>query len=661
MKFRLLLLIFCFCGLSQFGINRDSLIKIINSSNLHDTLKFNACYELGWDLIYSGTDSTYLLAKKAFVLVRNKDKRYQTKVLNLFGAYFQIKGDYLKAIDYYQKSLKIGEEMNDPDAMLVAYGNIGALYIHLAQTKKGLEYQLKSLAIGLKFKKDEKLGSVYNNLCLLSSNSGDQKKAIEYGLKSLEIYKRFNNQSGICSVTGNLGNAYMAIKQMDKALENFTYCYDLSKEIENPFEQCKAALDIGGIYLERKNYNVSLRYFTEAKNIGEQIEDNLTVRDALEGIYRSYKGLNNKAKALENYENFYEYSKALNREEKEEAVNQKELEFEFNKRSVRDSIKNAEQGKVKDALITAHKAQIEKDKILKIALTIGLLFVIGFGILIFNRFRITRKQKRIIEIKNKQTEEQKAIIENKNKEILDSINYAKRIQYTLLAHTEFLKENLPGHFVLFKPKDIVSGDYYWAVKKDNLFYLACCDSTGHGVPGAFMSLLNIGFLSEAINEKNITSPEKIFNYVRTRLINSISKEEQKDGFDGILLCIDRSTNQISYVAANNAPLLISDGKILELDYDKMPVGKGENEKSFTLHTLGLKPSDTLYLFTDGYPDQFGGPKNKKFKYKNLHELLLNVNKLSLEEQSENLDATFENWKGRNEQVDDVLVIGLKFS
>ncbi len=260
--------------------------------------------------------------------------------------------------------------------------------------------------------------------------------------------------------------------------------------------------------------------------------------------------------------------------------------------------------------------------------------------------------------------ESKAILFEKNKEIVDSINYAKKIQYALLAHDDLLKTNLPDHFVLFKPKDIVSGDFYWGTAPEvgrGAFYLAVCDSTGHGVPGAFMSLLNISFLNEAITEKGIEHPHEILNHVRQRLIQNISQEGAQDGMDGILIKMEKRPSglKIAYAAANNSPVLISDEKIVELPYDKMPVGKGEKTESFTLHSLELKKGDTLYLFTDGYADQFGGPNGKKFKSKNLEELLLSINPLSMPERSAALNKRFEEWKRDLEQVDDVCIIGIK--
>lgn len=221
--------------------------------------------------------------------------------------------------------------------------------------------------------------------------------------------------------------------------------------------------------------------------------------------------------------------------------------------------------------------------------------------------------------------------------------------------------------MLYHPKDIVSGDFYWATKigsaTSQKFYLAVCDSTGHGVPGAFMSLLNIGFLSEAINEKGIEKTNEVFNYVRKRLIENISKEGQQDGFDGILICFEKELNKkelkITYSAANNAPVLVRDGSLVELPCDRMPVGMGVKKEEFQHFTIEAKNGDRIYLPTDGYGDQFGGPKGKKFMYRRLNELLLEIHKELPEVQLSQLKTTFENWRGHHEQVDDVCIIGIK--
>ncbi len=243
-----------------------------------------------------------------------------------------------------------------------------------------------------------------------------------------------------------------------------------------------------------------------------------------------------------------------------------------------------------------------------------LMNIIGVSLLIYLlQYYFFSKQaelKKSVEIKS-------AVIHENNKEITDSIYYAKRIQYTLLANENLLKNNLTDHFILYKPKDIVSGDFYWATSKNDKFYLAACDSTGHGVPGAFMSLLNISFLNEAINERGILAPNEICGHVRTKLVESISQDGGQDGMDGVLVCLEKEKKKLSFAAAYNAPILIRNNKVIEFEADKMPIGKGERSENFKQQTVDVESGDIFYLYTDGYTDQFGGPKGKKFKYKQM--------------------------------------------
>jgi serine phosphatase RsbU (regulator of sigma subunit) len=287
-------------------------------------------------------------------------------------------------------------------------------------------------------------------------------------------------------------------------------------------------------------------------------------------------------------------------------------------------------------------------------------------IFIYNRFKVTNKQKNVIHMQKEMAESQKHLIEEKQKEIIDSINYAKRIQFTLLAHDDLLLKNLPEHFVLFKPKDIVSGDFYWAterydhIKKEKQFYLAVCDSTGHGVPGAFMGLLNTSFLNEAVNEKNIHEPAEVFEHVRSRLVDSISRDGGKDGMDAILIKIVEGRNEITYAAAYNKPLLVRKGELIQPGYDKIPIGQSDRHVKFSQFSVKVEKGDVLYLYTDGYADQFGGKKGGKLKEANLKKLLAELSAKSMEEQKLQLESEFNTWRGELEQVDDVCVIGIRF-
>lgn len=261
--------------------------------------------------------------------------------------------------------------------------------------------------------------------------------------------------------------------------------------------------------------------------------------------------------------------------------------------------------------------------------------------------------------------ELKLEIEHKHQEILDSVNYARRIQRALLPSLKLLKENLPEHFLFFQPKDIVSGDFYWASKLiNNVFSIVIADSTGHGVPGAIMSILNISCLNEAIGAQNLSKPNEILDYTRSRIMehmaNDGSEEGGKDGMDAVICNFDFNTKKLQFAAANNPLWLIRKNELIEYKADKMPVGKAMGQiKPFTLHDVELLSGDLVLMITDGFADQFGGPKGKKFMYKPLKELLLDVNNAPLSDIKNHLKTSFDSWKGNAEQVDDVLIFGLR--
>jgi len=256
------------------------------------------------------------------------------------------------------------------------------------------------------------------------------------------------------------------------------------------------------------------------------------------------------------------------------------------------------------------------------------------------------------------------VIEEKNKDIMDSIKYAKRIQDAILPTEKLLKESLDGSFILFKPKDIVSGDFYWVEKKDGKIIVAAVDCTGHGVPGAFMSMIGNALLNEIVKEHGITQPDEILNHLRDGVISALKQKgeegDTKDGMDIALCTYDLGSMNLNYAGANNPLYLIRNNELLEEKPDKQPIGYFLDELTpFTNVNLEIKKGDTIYIFSDGYADQFGGPKGKKFKYRPFKELLLSLQGTPMKEQRDVLDKTIEDWKGELEQIDDICILGVK--
>jgi serine phosphatase RsbU (regulator of sigma subunit) len=600
--------------------------------------------------------------------------------LNNIAAVYDSQGDILKALQFYYESLNIRELIGDKKGMSQSLNNIAVLYSNQNDYKSTINFHEKCLALKKELKDSAGMARTYNNIGTTQMKQVDDLIRAEKNVPNnliKSIYNNFHNayllnhklnyEDGLATTYINIGmyhemvaanNLNNGINKHDttflkaelyirKALDYYTRMND-REWIGNSYNA------IAQVNLKAEKINEAETNALKALQIAKEIEFPFLMQNSAETLLQVYRLKKNYLKALEMSDLANSLKDSLMSENiKKESVSKKFI-YENEKKDaiVKANIEKAEY---------TYKTKEREQRIILIVVLVITLLILFFGIVIYNRLKVTRKQKAVIELKEIETQHQKQIIEEKQKEILDSIHYAKRIQNALLVQTEFIDQNIKNNFILFKPKDIVSGDFYWATKNNNVFYLAVCDSTGHGVPGAFMSLLNIGFLSEAINEKNITQPNEIFDYVRKRLITSISKEGQKDGFDGILMCYNEQTKKVTYSAAHNAPIIIRNNEVISCPCDKMPVGQAENLTPFQLFELDLHENDTLYLYTDGYADQFGGPKGKKFMYKKLNNLLITLNQKPLKDQQDILTNTFKEWKGSLEQVDDVLIIGLKLT
>jgi serine phosphatase RsbU (regulator of sigma subunit) len=708
---KLLLIIFVTCSLRMLPDKGDSLLRIWNTNSLHDTTRAFALFNYSRNLVFNNPDTTLILSRQLLKFAEEHSlKKFMIAARNNMGLSYYVKGEYQQAIDNYSQSVGMLKELihgEDPELKRFAktqlgktYNNIGNVYLNKSDYPLALDFYFQSLKVVEEMNDIRAQSNALGNIGIVYGIQKNYETSIKYLLRSMKMDSLLGDMENIASSYSNISNLYQQDKQLDKALDFQKISLELRTKLGDKGGMVLALTSMGslmgefGYDAERKGkpkqqsddyFREAIAYYEKAlvltREIGEQrneavvlaglgsnmiklgdaekgisyckrslelaekVQSDEEVKDACSCLYDGYKLQNNTTKALEYFERFISIRDTLNSADRIREIAQKEFEFDYNKKAAADSLRTMEQR-------ISIQAELKHEQTRRYYLYGGLLLVLIFAGFMVNRYKVSQDQKRIIE-------KQKTVVEEKQKEILDSIQYAKKIQNTLLAHDDLLNENLNDHFILYRPKDIVSGDFYWATRKGNKFYLAVCDSTGHGVPGAFMSLLNASLLNEAIVEKNIDEPGEVFNYVREKLIGNLSAEAQKDGMDGVLICIDKDTGVIRYAAGNNKPLLISGGQMLELPHDKMPIGIGERQQSFSTYTIDSKKGDHLYLFTDGYADQFGGDKGKKFKHKQLQFKLNEINGLSPDQKKEILNTTFDTWKGMLEQVDDVTIAGIK--
>ena len=640
----------CFFVFSAFTVKAEALTR--------DSMLLRHYNDLCGKYEYESADSLLKYANLQLqISIQCKSEVYQAKAYTSLGVAYARLYEFNEALTNYLKARDIIESSKCTDVS-ATLGQIGYIYLRLNRKRDAYKYFKLQETTSLKEENYASYLSCVVNLYDFYNTVGQIDSAFVELNKGLVVSRKYHVREKEAIILDNIANYYFT-----KALESNDPAYFKKVELyaDTALQFHSQDKDSAGIYFiygllgavntKTKNYTKAEQYYNSYLSYSMRTED-------IFGLTIATQEMADMFAVQKKFEKAYYFRRMY------DSINKQYIDKEVNEQVQELNTKYGTEKKEQEnklLLLSNEKKQMG----IYYALA-GCVLLGGLVLLVFRSYSQKKKANILIskqkeEVENQKVEigHQKELIEEKQKEIVDSIHYAKRIQNTLMTHQSFLNEHLPENFVFFKPKDIVSGDFYWATLVENKFYLAVCDSTGHGVPGAFMSLLNIGFLSEAINEKRILKPNEILNYARTRLVNSISKDGQQDGFDGILLCIDKSTNEITYAAANNSPIIISGNDITELDGDRMPVGIGEFKQDFKLYTITREKNAMLYLYTDGYADQFGGPKGKKFKYKALNELLLSISKNPLSEQKNVLYKRFEEWKGKLEQVDDVCIIGVK--
>ncbi len=632
--------------------------KLWAQADPHDTVLLNKYNDLCNKYELENADSLLKYASIQLILAnRNNLVPHQIHAYTNLGVAYTRLFQFNEALNCYLNARNIIEKNHRP-GLSALLGQIGYIYLRLNRKNEAYKYFKQQESTSLKEQNYQSYLSCIVNLADYFNVKNQLDSTIDILHKGLIIARKYKYHDNEVIILDNIANVYYAkaIDTDNKGLFKISQLYADTALTHHYRDKDSSAIFyiyglLGALNMDMGNFAKSENYYNQYISYSKRTQDIINLKIGMDECSRLF-AVQGKFDLAYRYRVMYD------------SINKLYIDAETNKQVEELNTKyETEKKEQQNQLLTV--ANEKKQMGIYFALgAIGLLG--GLVLLIFRSYRQKQKANILISRQKEEVEKQKGeigiqkeIIEEKQKEILDSIHYAKRIQTAVITSDDYLLRHLNDFFVIYQPKDIVSGDFYWATEKDNKFYLAVCDSTGHGVPGAFMSLLNIGFLKEAVNERHIEKPNEVFDYVRNRLVESVNKEEQKDGFDGVLLCMDKQTGSVTYAAAHNGPVIISDGRLQSLPYDKMPVGKGEKDMPFTLYTIDLNTHGRLYLFTDGYADQFGGPKGKKFKYKQLEEILLKSHDKPVKEQSDYLGAQFDAWKGKLEQVDDVLIIGME--
>jgi len=693
----LLLLLAANIGIAQ-DQEIDSLQKLLESPQ-EDTARVNTLNAMA-DLLYrSNPDYAIEYGSQAKNLAEQIS--YPAGLALAYknvGLGYYMQGHYMGAIQNWEPALVIYEELEDEKMIANMVSNLASTYFTVGQNVEAIEYSLRALKIAEKLNDQERIGTLLMTIGLVyAEQEATLDTALNYYYRAIEIAEEIDYMDLQGLLYLNLGEVYLEKVQLDSAL----YCFEKSLTIlKAPIDIAATLNFIANIYLEKEEYpqasiyyndalemarsenaqreivgsllglaaanegqeiyDLALEYYNEARIIAEEVGLNQELSSIYEGLANNYG-------ELLDFQNAFKYLSLQNTVDNTiyriESENQtKDMLNSYQMEKKQNEIEILEQRNEIDQLNS------RRQRAMLIATGAFGLFLLAMAVGLYNRMKFIRKTRDKINAQNEL--------------ITDSISYAQRIQSAILPSETMLEQVMPEHFVILKPKDIVSGDFYWVKEVQDHLVIVGADCTGHGVPGAFMSMLGITMLNDLIDDNCFDAPSSILEQLRTRvkemLVQEGDTDEQKDGMDLALAILNKKTRELHFAGANNPLYVIrkkevpagkdlepysstenGDYQLYELKGDKQPIGVHWEEKPFTNRSIKLSEHDSFYIFSDGFVDQFGGEKRKKYKSLNFKKLLLSMQDQSMNHQKQLIEESYNSWRGDYEQIDDVSIIGVR--
>lgn len=667
----------------------DSLQNLLGDDRA-DTSRVNLMNKLAFEYAFQDPIKCKNLAERALSLAQKL--RYESGrafALKNLGVSYMLRSSYDQALEYFLSSLKVYEEIKDLSGQAKLLNNAGMVYIYLNQYQKALDYNFQSIKINEKLKNTKGIAYSYDNVGKIYTLQKDYFKARMFYNDALKLLNKLKDDKGTSAVLRGLGEIEIETKQYDKALELLGQSLNIDRRILNKNGMALTFLQITRAYFYKGKFGEATEFLKEALKISQTIGAKRSELDA----YALYSEILQKQRefeqALRYYQRYTDLKDSLFSAEKQTIIKTKQEQYDREKQARENAELKQSQQKIEN--------QYRIQQTISIAAIISLLLILG---LVYVMYRSNRhnsevnkllkeqrqdllRQKQDLEQKNEEIESQRDSISFQNKQITDSIRYAQNIQQAMLPFHDRIARGFRDFFVLFRPRDLVSGDFYWYAEVDKgapisperldelldpnfkpatLQIIAAVDCTGHGVPGAFMSMIGHNLLNEIVNIRKITSPEKILHSLHLDIRRALKQDKtgNDDGMDVSICVIDRQSKVLQFAGAKHPLIIIQNDQLREIRGTKKSIGgfQKEAKRVFKRHDIDISQATSIYLFSDGYSDQLGGEKRKKFMRQRLRELIDRYHYLSMREQQEKLNQAIDDWMGANSQVDDILVIGL---
>lgn len=637
-----------YCLLSLMAVSQeyskqqlDSMLNVAENGN--DSMKIVVFDKIGYYYVNKDNRLARQYLRQSLELLKHGDlPAERANALNALANVYNGEGNYSEALKYFYEALEISETQGDFEAMTSICNGIGNAYLGDENLEMAKDFYDKSYSYAQEINNKPRMAVALVGITNILSAEKKYEECLEKQKESATLFYEMGKFINHTILIANMIDAYKGLGDTASMQLMIDSASSLALKYGDPYTRGLLSSNIGSNYAEQHKWELAELYYKRAliqlKKI-DAVNDQKYVQMQLAELYRDWGQAD---KAFEALMTYVELNDSVFNENRSEMIEEMNAKY-----------KTAE----KEKQLVLQEAKLSRNKILLYGVSGGAILMLLLMFFIYKGY--DQKKQANIELASKNL-----IIEAKNKDITDSISYAKRLQDAILPSVEQLMAGFQEAFIFYKPKDIVSGDFYWCTQIDDKIVVAVADCTGHGVPGAMMSMMGHNLLNQIVHDNNITSPSDVLTSLHAKVKTALQKSDKHSAYDGMdiaLTVFNKQSQQLTFAGAFRSLVMIRNGKLTEYKGNKRGIGMetGMQMEPFTNQVIAYEDGDLFYMYSDGYSDQFGGVNGKKFMTRKFKELLQELAPKELGEQQLVIKSTFDNWKGEYAQVDDICVMGLK--